>query len=66
MFIDGRPLEGTFKASVLLGDSPDAYNDIAHPDRVIPKKFKIKFVNGMANLPTHSIVNIVFDQGGKK
>jgi hypothetical protein len=31
---DGTPLDGMFTATLLAGDSPDAYNDIGHPDRV--------------------------------
>jgi alpha-L-arabinofuranosidase len=31
-----RSLEGAYKATILAGDSTDAYNDIKSPDRVAP------------------------------
>jgi len=51
----GRPLEGTYPATVLEGDSPEAYNDIEHPRRVQPRKTRLPFVNGAAHLPPHSL-----------
>ena len=49
------PLDGTYKATLLTGDSTDAYNDIEHPDRVAPKEVKLTFKSGVANLPAHSL-----------
>ena len=49
------PLEGRFRAAQLAGDSPDAYNDIDHPDRVAPKNVMLTFEKGLANLPPHSL-----------
>jgi alpha-N-arabinofuranosidase len=51
----GGPLEGSYPAVVLAGDSPDAYNDIEHPNRVAPQRTKLRFTNGVANLPPHSL-----------
>ena len=34
--LTGITLEGTYQAKVLTGDSPDSYNDIAQPNRVVP------------------------------
>ena len=48
-------LDGTFKATVLAGDSTDAYNDIEHPDRVAPKEVTLTFKDGVASLPPHSL-----------
>lgn len=48
-------LDGTYKATVLTGKSPDSYNDIQHPDRVAPKKLELTFKNGVVNLPPHSL-----------
>ncbi|MCY2950468.1 MAG: alpha-N-arabinofuranosidase [Planctomycetota bacterium] len=48
-------LDGTFKATVLAGESADAYNDIEHLDRVVPKEEQLTFKNGIANLPPHSL-----------
>lgn len=49
------PLNGTFKATVLTGDSPDSYNDIEHPNRVAPHEVALTFEKGTANLPPHSL-----------
>jgi len=54
----GEPLEGTYKATVLTGESPDAYNDIEHPHRVAPRTMELTFKKGTANLPPHSLVII--------
>ena len=53
-------LDGTYKATVLTGESPDSYNDIRHPDRVTPKEIEQLFKNGVTSLPPHSltIVNV--------
>jgi len=51
-----RPLDGTVEASLLTGDSPDSYNDIEHPDRVVPKDIELTFNNGSISLPPHSLV----------
>lgn len=48
-------LEGEYDATILTGDSPDAYNDIEHPNRVVPRKTKLTFKKGVANLPPHSL-----------
>jgi len=48
-------LDGQFEATILSGDSPDAFNDIDHPDRVVPEKTKLVFKNGKVNLPPHSL-----------
>gem|GEM_PF-103339 len=52
------PLDGQYEALVLAGDSPEAFNDIEHPDRVVPVKTKVAFTNGVANLPPHSLTLI--------
>ena len=51
----GSLLDGTFDATVLTGDSPDAYNDIENPDRVIPRGIELTFREGVADLPPHSL-----------
>ena len=56
------PLDGTFKATQLAGDSPDAYNDIDHPDRVTPKKVRLAFRKGVADLPPHSLTIVHLDK----
>jgi alpha-N-arabinofuranosidase len=50
-----RTLDGNFAAVVLESDSPEAYNDIARPDRVAPKKKKLKVKDGLIELPPHSL-----------
>ena len=49
-------IDGTYKATVLTGDSPDSYNDIEHPRRVAPKKIELTFKKGDVSLPPHSLV----------
>jgi len=52
------PLSGTFHATVLAGDSPDAYNAIEHPNRVVPENRRLTFDNGVVKLPPHSLTII--------
>jgi len=54
-------LDGEFEATILSGDSPDAYNDIEHPDRVIPEKKTFTFHRGIVNLPPHSLTIFSID-----
>lgn len=55
-----RPLDGPHQATVLAGDSCDAFNDRDHPDRVTPEKKTLTFRKGIVDLPAHSltIVNV--------
>ena len=50
-----QDIEGTFKATILSGDSPDAFNDPDHPDRVKPEYDEIHVQAGNISLPAHSI-----------
>ena len=52
----GKLLDGVYPATILTADSPDAYNDIATPNRVTPKKTELTFQKGIADLPPHSLV----------
>ena len=49
------PLDGKYKARVLASDSPDAFNDIEHPDRVVPKNVELMVTRGLVTLPPHSL-----------
>jgi alpha-N-arabinofuranosidase len=53
--LGGARLTGLFHATQLSGDSPDAYNDIEHPDRVAPRKVALHFTDGVVSLPPHSL-----------
>ena len=53
--IGALPIDGTYKATILTGDSPDAYNDIEHPDRVAPRETALTFEQGTVSLPPHSL-----------
>ena len=53
-----RLLDGTFDATILDGDSPDAFNDVEHPNRIVPQKTQLKFENGVVKLPPHSLAII--------
>jgi len=48
-------LEGTYEAIILAGDSPDAYNDVENPNRVMPDKRQLIFKRGVVQLPPHSL-----------
>jgi len=48
-------LNGEYDATVLTGESADSYNDIEHPNRVVPKKTKLTFKKGVINLSPHSL-----------
>ena len=50
-----RPISGTFNALVLAGDSPEAFNDVQHPNRVVPEKRAFTATNGTLVLPPHSL-----------
>jgi len=47
--------EGHHEATILAGDSPDAFNDVEHPNRVVPEQTRLTFNNGVAKLPPHSL-----------
>ena len=51
-----QPIDGTYQATLLTGDSPDAYNDIEHPRRVAPRAVELIFEDGTVSLPPHSLV----------
>jgi len=53
-----RSLDGTFDATILAGDSPEAFNDVERPNRVVPEKTQLKFNQGVVNLPPHSLTII--------
>jgi len=56
-------LEGTYEATILAGDSPEAYNDIDHPERVVPEKRQLVFRDGVVNLPPHSLTIVKVSVG---
>ncbi len=53
--VGGDLLKGTYTATVLSGDSPDAYNDIANPTRVTPQTVELDCAHGIVSLPPHSV-----------
>lgn len=48
--------DGFADATILSGDTPDAYNDIDSPDRVAPITKQLKINNGKVIIPAHSLV----------
>ena len=56
--IQDVPLDGTYRATVLSGDSPNSYNDIEHPNRVVPERTHLRFTEGLGQLPPHSLAII--------
>jgi alpha-N-arabinofuranosidase len=51
----GKSIDGTFDATMLAGDSPEAYNDVMQPNRVVPQNIQVTFSNGTVELPPHSL-----------
>ena len=41
--------------TVLAGDSPDAYNEVARPNRVTPQMVDLALTSGHLALPPHSV-----------
>ena len=59
-------LNGRYKATVLQGDSPDAFNDIEHPERVAPRECELSVQEGLVSLPPHSLTvveSVIMDEG---
>jgi alpha-L-arabinofuranosidase len=49
-------INGNASIIVLSGDSPNAFNDVGEPNRVVPVKRFIVIKNGNIILPAHSLV----------
>ncbi len=49
-------LDGEYRATILAGDSPDAFNDVDRPNRVVPQTATLKLRDGVGQLPPHSLV----------
>jgi alpha-N-arabinofuranosidase len=64
--LDRTRLTGTFNSTQLSGDSPEACNDIEHPNRVVPSKVELQFNDGIASLPPHSLSIMAIPSFGKR
>jgi len=53
--LGNRLLDGEFPAKVLTGDSPEAFNSVEQPERVVPKSKTLTFKQGVVSLPPHSL-----------
>jgi len=53
--LKGLSSRGSAVVTVLAGDSPDAYNDVARPDRVMPETTRLSSFDGSVTLPPHSV-----------
>jgi alpha-N-arabinofuranosidase len=53
--LGSRLPDGAFDATILAGDSPEAFNDVENPNRVAPQKTKLKCKQGVVHLPPHSL-----------
>lgn len=58
LLLSGLPVGGRVTAISLIGDSPDAFNDIDSPDRVVPQPLKMAGVGEPVALPPHSVTFI--------
>jgi alpha-N-arabinofuranosidase len=54
--VGDRLLDGEYQATILSGDSPDAFNDVDKPNRVVPQTARLGFTDGAGRLPPHSLV----------
>lgn len=48
------------RVTILSGDSPDAYNDVAHPNRVVPQTVQLAAGALSLELPPHSIAVVEY------
>ncbi len=55
-------LDGRYDATILAGDSPEAYNDVENPNRVVPQKAQLTFQQGAIRLPPHSLTLVRIPQ----
>ncbi len=53
--IKGLPANAPIEWTVLVGDSPDAYNDVAHAARIVPQTRRVTPASGTITLPPHSV-----------
>ncbi len=56
-------LDGAFQATVLTADSPDAFNDIENPGRVVPRQVEQVYRKGSTSLPPHSLMIVEVPRG---
>lgn len=49
-------IDGVVNAIILSGDSPDAYNDVDMPNRVVPETKQVTIKNGKVTVPAHSLM----------
>lgn len=53
--LSALPRDAAVKVRLLAGDSPDAYNDVDRPGRVVPETREWKLQGGAVQLPPHSV-----------
>lgn len=53
--------DGSYRATILDGDSPDAFNDIDSPGRVVPRTTWLEIKHGRVCLPPHSVTVLEID-----
>ena len=54
-----KPLDGTYHAKVLTGDSLDSFNDVENPERVSPVLLRVEIEKGVLRLPPHSLMIVL-------
>jgi alpha-N-arabinofuranosidase len=62
--VDGQPIAGKLRATMLMGDGPDAYNSIETPDRVRLLDAELEVASGSIELPPHAIVSLTTSAAG--
>ena len=55
-------LDGKLDATILEGDSPEAYNSVENPERVKPYDLELSFKKGVVYLPPHSLTIVTIKE----
>ena len=50
ILIKGTLLDGRYEATILAGDSTDAFNGVEHPNHVEPRRTELSFKKGIVSL----------------
>lgn len=55
-------IDGVVNAEILSGDSPDAFNDVDRPVKVVPQTKQVTIKNGKLTIPAHSLVMLTVNR----
>lgn len=55
IILNGQVLTGAWRADILDGASPDAFNSVENPDAVVPRNLALNDENGTYAIPPHAL-----------